>query len=75
MSNPMRVLAIAIIRQAMIDYCRSYGHERRDAELFLRGEGRKLWCALGFDEEFLDEFLERPNEVGYTKLAGRRPKW
>jgi hypothetical protein len=74
MSNPIYILALAVVKQAMIDYYRSYGHERRDAELFLRGEGRKLWLALGLDEEVLDEFLENPSEIRRWLLAGRRPK-
>jgi len=74
MSNPVRVLALAVLRQAMIDYQRCIGHERRDAELFLRGEGRKLWVALGLDEELLDEFLAGEVKVGWVQLAGRRPK-
>ena len=78
MSDPVRVLAIAIIRQALVDYQKGPGRRKRDAERFLRGEGRKLWIVLGFKEEhldeFLDEFLERPNEVGYTQLAGRQPR-
>jgi len=74
MPNPIRELALAVIRQAMIDYYRYSGDVKSNAELYLRGEGRELWIALGFEEEFLDDFLDNPNEVGYTQLAGRRPK-
>jgi len=74
MSDPVRILAIAIIRQALVDYQKGPGRRKRDAERFLRGEGRKLWIVLGFKEEHLDEFLDDPKRIGYNLLASRQPR-
>jgi len=72
MSNPIRTLGLAVMRQALVDYARGTEQDKKMAEEFLKGEGRKLWIALGLRAELLDELLENPAGIGIVFLAGRR---
>jgi hypothetical protein len=62
-NSPIRVLAVAVIRQAMLDYRNGFGAERMSSAGFLAGEGKEIWEALGFRPSLIDEFLANPSGV------------
>jgi hypothetical protein len=64
MFNPVRVLALAVIKQAMIDYRNGVGEEKMIAAKFLAGDGKEILAALGFRPALIDEFLANPASFG-----------
>jgi|DewCreStandDraft_4_1066084.scaffolds.fasta_scaffold13453_4 hypothetical protein len=60
-SNPLRVLVVAVIRQAMLDYRDGHGSERMAAASFLATEGKEILEELGYRPSLIDDFLANPN--------------
>jgi hypothetical protein len=74
--NPLRVLALAVVKQAMLDYRNGGGTEKSSAASFLATDGKAIWEALGFRPSLIDEFLANPGSFGSLRSepANRRKK-
>jgi hypothetical protein len=62
--NPLRVLALAIVKQAMLDYRNGGGTEKSSAASFLATDGKAILGLLGFRPSLVDEFLANPGSFG-----------
>jgi hypothetical protein len=63
-SNPFRVLALAIVVQAMRDYRNGGGTKKSSAASFLATDGKAIIELLGLRPSLIDEFLSDPARFG-----------
>jgi hypothetical protein len=75
--NPLRLLALAVVKQAMLDYRNGADVQRESAVGFLATGGKEILSALGFRPSLLDDFLANPGSFGSLRsepCANRRKR-